>query len=59
MLAHKVYPVSCSNEVDEKHDEEKLHQRILISIQEAKTIDEGDLAADKEVGLLRIELLLI
>ena len=58
MLSHEVDPVCCSDEVDEKHDEEKLHQRILISVQEAKTVDEGDLAADKEVRLLSIELLL-
>ena len=58
MLAHKVYPVSRGDEVDEKHDEEKLHEWILISVQEAKTVDEGDLAADEEVSLLSIELLL-
>ena len=38
MYLHETQPTSNYQEVEEKHDKEKLHQRVLVSIEEAKAV---------------------
>ena len=44
VLSHQSDPYDRSHQVNEEHDEEKLHERVLVAIQETEAIYEGNLA---------------
>ena len=58
VLPHQTDPNQRAYHVNEKHDEEKLHQRVLVCIEVPIAIHKFDLAFDQQVRLLCIESLL-
>ena len=46
IVSHKSNPNDHAYAINEKHDEEKLHQRVLVSVEESETIDERHLPLD-------------
>ena len=59
VLSHELDPADGGNKVDEEHDQEELHEWILISIQIAIAVRKGHLSLDQKVNLLQVELLLV
>ena len=57
VFAHETDPISSGHEIEKEHDKEELHEWVLVCIQKAKAVDEGDLSADQQVRLLLVELL--
>ena len=59
VLAHELNPENSGNKIDKEHNQRKLHQRILVSIEVTIAVRECHLTLDKQVDLLCIELLLV
>ena len=55
VLSHQSDPVTRREQVDKEHDQEKLHQWVLVRVQETKAVDEGYLALDQQMGLAWVE----
>ena len=57
ILVHQPDPVASSEHVEEEHDEEELHQGVLICIQEAKAVNERNLSIEDQMSRIAVECL--
>ena len=55
ILVHESDPVATCEHVEEEHDEEELHEGVLIRVQEAKTVHKGYLTIENQMSRLLIK----